>query len=294
MRQLLEGVIYSLRIIVSIKKAFVGLLILVGFALMATIGPRVVDEPNSFQCEPYLKPTLLKWPPSLEHPLGCDYVGRDIFSQLVWGAPIVLSIAVTAGVITTVVGVTVGMTAGFLGGVVDAVLMTITDIAMTIPGLPLLIVLATVIRTSNPVILGLMLSITAWAGLARAIRSQVLSLKEREFVEAARVLGYSRWRIIFSEIMPNMMSFIVINFIFATIGAVYASVGLYFLGILPYTAYNWGLMLNEAYAQAGALYSPDAVHYILAPIIAIVMLQTGLILFSYAVDEIFNPRLRAK
>ncbi|HDD26495.1 MAG TPA: ABC transporter permease, partial [Acidilobales archaeon] len=192
------------------------------------------------------------------------------------------------------VGITVGMVAGFKGGIVDAILMSITDIVMTIPGLPLLIVLATVIKASEPWVIGLMLSITAWAGLARSIRSQVLSLKEREFIEAAKVLGLPTYHIVFKEIMPNLMSYIAINFIFAATGAIYASVGLYFLGILPFTSFNWGVMLNMAYAQAGAHHTLRTMHYILAPIIAVVGFQIGLILFSYAIDEMFNPRLRAR
>ncbi len=284
----------TLVIIFSNKKAAVGFLILLGFLLMATVGPLVVEYPRSYTCEIYLKPTILQWPPSLEHPLGCDYRGADIFAQIVWGSPIVLEIAFIAGIITTLVGITIGMTAGFIGGRVDSVLMVITDVAMTIPGLPLLILLATIIRTSNPLVIGLILSVTAWTGLARSIRSQVLSMKNREFIEAAILQGLPWWRIVFGEIMPNLMSFIAINFIFATIGAVYGSVGLYFLGVLPFTSFNWGIMLNTAYSQAGALFSLNTIHYIMAPIIAIVLLQTGLVLFSYAVDEIFNPRLRER
>ncbi len=289
-----DWIVFPLKIVVHNVKALIGFIILIGYILMATIGPYVVPYPKSFTCPAYLPPTLFKWPPSLEHPLGCDYVGTDIWAQIVWGSTTVLEIAFIAGVVTTIVGITVGMVAGFLGGKVDAVLMSITDIVMTIPGLPLLIVLASIIRTSNPVVVGLMLSVTAWAGLARAIRSQVLSLKYREFVEAAKALGMPTWYIVFREIMPNLMSFIAINFIFATVGAIYGSVGLYFLGVLPFTAFNWGIMLNMAYTQAGALYSLSTIHYLLAPIGAIVGLQIGLILFSYAIDEIFNPRLRAR
>ena len=120
---------------------------------------------------------------------------------------------------------------------------------------------------------------------------QVLSIKQREFIEAAKALGLPTWHIVFRELMPNLMSYIAINFIFATTGAIYASVGLYFLGVLPFTTFNWGIMLNMAYAQAGVHYSINAIHYILAPIIAVIGLQVGLMLFSYAIDEIFNPRL---
>ncbi|WFO75159.1 ABC transporter permease [Desulfurococcaceae archaeon MEX13E-LK6-19] len=289
-----DWVIVPGKVLIKNKKAFVGFLILMFYIFMATIGPYITPYPRSFTCPIYLKPTLLKWPPSLEHPLGCDYFGKDIWAQIVWGAPIVLKIAFIAGLITTLVGITIGMIAGFKGGIVDSILMSLTDIVMTIPGLPLLIVLASVIRASDPWVIGLMLSVTAWAGLARSIRSQVLSIKEREFIEAAKALGLSTGHIVFKEIMPNLMSYIAINFIFATTGAIYASVGLYFLGVLPFTSFNWGIMLNMAYAQAGALHSINTIHYILAPILAVIGLQVGLILFSYAVDEMFNPRLRTE
>ncbi|RLG85205.1 MAG: ABC transporter permease [Thermoprotei archaeon] len=289
-----DWIIIPGKILLRNKKAFIGFLIVMFYIFMAVIGPHIVPYPRTYTCPEYLPPTLFKWPPSLEHPLGCDYFGADIWAQIVWGASTVLQIAFIAGIITTLVGITVGMVAGFKGGIVDAILMSITDIVMTIPGLPLLIVLATVIKASEPWVIGLMLSITAWAGLARSIRSQVLSLKEREFIEAAKVLGLPTYHIVFKEIMPNLMSYIAINFIFAATGAIYASVGLYFLGILPFTSFNWGVMLNMAYAQAGAHHTLRTMHYILAPIIAVVGFQIGLILFSYAIDEMFNPRLRAR
>ncbi len=289
-----DWIVFPLKIIVRNKKALVGFIIILGFALMAIVGPEVVPQPLEPTCPPYEPPTIFKWPPSLAHPLGCDYMGYDIWAQIVWGSRTVLEIAFIAGFITIAVGITVGMVAGFLGGRTDTVLMGITDVVMTIPGLPLLIVLASLVRTSNPAVVGLILSVTAWAGLARAIRSQVLSLKYREFVEAAKALGMSTGYIVFREIMPNLMSYIAINFIFSVIGAIYGCVGLYFLGMLPFTSYNWGIMLNMAYSQAGALYTPRAYHYLLAPIIAVVLLQAGLILFSYAIDEIFNPRLRTE
>ncbi len=289
-----DWIIIPGKILIRNKKAFIGFLITIGYIIMAVIGPHIVPFPRNYTCPVYLPPTLLKWPPSLEHPLGCGYFGEDIWGEIVWGAPTVLQIAFIAGFITTIVGITVGMISGFKGGVLDSILMGLTDIVMTIPGLPLLIVLATVIRSANPWVIGMMLSVTAWAGLARSIRSQVLSLKEREFIEAAKVLGLSTGHIVFREIMPNLMSYIAINFIFATTGAIYSSVGLYFLGLLPYTTFNWGIMLNMAYTQAGAQYSFHTIHYLLAPIVAIIGFQVGLVLFSYAIDEMFNPRLRTE
>ena len=262
------------------KKALIGFIIVIGYILMASIGPEITPYPRSYLYPKYIKPTILKWPPSLEYPLGTDYFGADIWSKIVWGSRTVLIIAFTAGVITTLVGVTIGLVSGFLGGIADMILMGITDILMTIPGLPLLIVLATLIRTSDPIVVGMILSVNAWTGLARSIRSSVLALKNTEFVGAAKALGLPMWHIVFREIMPNLMSFIAVNFIFATIGAIYGSVGLFFLGILPFTAFNWGIMLNMAYTQAGAHHSIETIHYILAPIGAIVGLQLGLLLFS--------------
>ena len=282
------------KILIRNKKALIGFIIILFYIIMATIGPYVVPYPKSYAFPKYIKPTIFQWPPSLEHPLGTDYFGADIWAKIVWGSRTVLQIAFIAGLITTVIGVTVGMVAGFLGGLADMILMGITDVMMTIPGLPLLIVLATLIRATDPWVIGLILSVTAWTGLARSIRSQVLSLKQREFVEAAKALGLPTWHIVFREIMPNLMSFIAVNFIFATIGAIYGSVGLYFLGVLPFTAFNWGIMLNMAYTQAGAHHSLETIHYLLAPIGAIIGLQIGLLLFSYAIDEIFNPRLRTE
>jgi len=298
---LYSWVVEPLKIIASNRKALVGFIMLLFYIGMAIYGAFFVSPVLKPSCPPYLPPTLFRWPPSLSHPLGCDYMGYDIWVQLLLGAPAVLTIAFVAGFVTTAIGVAIGITSGYLGGLADTILMGITDVAMTIPGLPLLIVLATVFfkALSNMptwmcwIVIGLILSVTAWAGLARSIRSQVLSLRAREFIEAAKALGLPTWHIVFREIMPNIMSYIAINFIFATVGAIYASVGLYFLGLLPYTTTNWGVMLNYAYSQQGALYSLSTIHYLLAPIIAIVGFQTALILFSYAVDEIFNPRLRA-
>jgi peptide/nickel transport system permease protein len=289
-----DWVIVPGKIIVRNKKGLTGLIITLGFILLAVIGPMMIPEPRSFSCPIYEPPTILKWPPSFEHPLGCDYVGEDIFAQIVYGTPIVLEIAFIAGLLTTLIGIVVGMVAGFKGGMVDSVLMAITDIVMTIPGLPLIIVLSTVIRTYDPFTIGLLISIRWWTGLARSIRSQVLSIRQQDYIEAAKALGMRTHHIIFSEIMPNLMGFIAINFIFAAIGAIYASVGLYFLGILPFSTYNWGVMLNMAYKQAGALMTVKSLHYILSPIIAIILLQTGFIFLSYSLDEIFNPRLRTE
>lgn len=282
----MEALLKSLKIIYKNKPAFLGFIILLLFFFMATIGPIFVPLDTSAHPEEMFQP------PSLKHILGTDYAGRDIFSQIIHGSRSVLIVGVLAAIISVSVSILVGLLSGFMGGIVDWILMRITDIFLTIPSLPLLVVLAAFIRIGNPIVMSLVLSLTSWPGLARAIRSQTLSLKEREFIEAARVSGLSPIHIIFSELLPNMVSYIAISMIFAITQAVYAQVGLFFLGFAPFTSINWGVMLNFAVSQAGALYSSRSVSYLLSPIICISLLQISSVLFVRALEEIFNPRLR--
>jgi peptide/nickel transport system permease protein len=124
------------------------------------------------------------------------------------------------------------------------------------------------------------------------MRSQVLSIKERDFIEASRAIGIGRLRIIFYDVLPILMPFVGINFLFAVVQSLYASVALFFIGVLPFSTVHWGTMLNIAMQVSGAIFVPYARHYVIAPVIFIILLQVGLILFSYGVEDIFNPRLR--
>jgi peptide/nickel transport system permease protein len=282
----LNDIVSSLRVLVENKRALIGSLILLGFILMALFGPMI------FPLDMNPKFNLVYAPPSLEHPLGCDYIGLDILTEIIWGARDVLTIVMIGGVITVVLGSIVGLVAGYFGGVVDLLLNTLVDIALTIPGLPLVIVLAGLIQTRDPVSIGLILSANAWAALARSMRSQVLSIKERDFIEASRAIGIGRLRIVFYDVLPILMPFVGINFLFAVVQSLYASVALFFIGVLPFSTVHWGTMLNIAMQVSGAIFVPYARHYVIAPVIFIILLQVGLILFSYGVEDIFNPRLR--
>jgi len=253
---------------------------------MATIGPMLVPLETSAHPEEMFQP------PSIKHILGTDYAGRDIFDEIIHGSRSVLIVGALSALISVSISVLIGIPSGFIGGFTDWILMRITDIFLTIPSLPLLVVLAAFIRIGNPLIMSLVLSLTSWPGLARAIRSQSLSLRERDFIEAARVSGLSSMRIVFSELLPNMASYIAISAIFAITQAVYAQVGLFFLGLAPFTSINWGVMLNFAVSQAGALYSSRSVSYLLSPIVCISLLQISSVLFVRALEEIFNPRLQ--
>jgi len=283
----LDDITSSLRVLVENKRALLGSLILLGFILMALLGPMI------FPLDLNPKFDMVYAPPSFEHPLGCDYIGLDILTEIIWGARDVLTIVAIAGVITVVLGSIVGLVTGYFGGIVDLLLNTLVDVVLTIPGLPLVIVLAGLVQTRDPISIGLILSANAWAALARSMRSQVLSIKERDFIEASRAMGIGRLRIVFYDVLPILMPFVGINFLFAVVQSLYASVALFFIGVLPFSTVHWGTMLNIAMQVSGAIFVPYARHYVIAPVIFIILLQVGLILFSYGVEDIFNPRLRA-
>ena len=194
---------------------------------------------------------------------------------------------------TVFIGVVVGLVSGYFGGRFDAVAMRVVDVFLTIPGLPLIIVLASILRVTNPLVLAAVLSITAWAGLARVIRSQALSLRMADFVDAAKISGLPLGNIIGRQLLPNVGPYVAISFMLAITGAIYAEIGLFVLGVAPVSGSNWGVMINLAMSQ-GALYTTKSLSYLFAPMVAIVILQVAFIFFTRALDSIFNPRLRVQ
>ena len=291
-RTLDEHVLAPTRIVWHDWRARIAVVILTGYVLMGTVGVMVVPNPL-----PNQGPTLLGPFKSLSHPLGTTFSGVDILSQVVHSTPPMLKMVAAGAVFTVLVATVVGTVAGYKGGVLDSALMTITDVALTIPGLPLVIVLAGALSGSlsgNPYVIGILLSVNAWAGLARALRSQVLTLRDAEYVEASRLMGVSTARIIAEDIIPNLMPYITMNFVQAARNVIFGSVALYFLGLLPYNQVNWGVMMEKANSQAGAVSSPSAFHWLLMPMLAIIFLALGLTLFAQAADRLFNPRVRAR
>ncbi len=264
----------------------VGLGILLLYLFMSVVGPMLypaILPPN---------PSQIYLPPSWAHPLGTDYAGRDVLALVVIGTRPILEVAAMAAVFTVVLGGVVGLLAGFLGGFVDMLLMRITDLFLTVPSLPLLILIASIAVLTNPLLIAALLCITAWGGLARAIRSQVLSYREREYIEAARSLNLGTMHIVVREITPNLMPYIIMNLMLSVTGAIYAEVGLFYLGVLPFKSDNWGVMLNLAYTQSGAIYSSQSILYLISPMAAILILQLGIVMILRFLEEIFNPRLR--
>lgn len=273
------------KIILKNKQAVFGMCILIFFFLMATIGPMIVAASTTTNYANRLKG------PSLQHWLGTDYAGRDTFAQFVHGSRNVLLVAFIAAVITIAVGFIIGTIAGVAGGIVDEILMGITGVMLTVPSFPIMMVLSMVIKITNPFLFGLLLSLWSWAGLARSIRAQILSLKHREFIEASRVLGMGLFHIIFKEMLPNMISYITISFISVMKGAITASVGLMVLGLVPFSSSHWGMMISLATTTTGAMYGSTALIYFLTPVCGIMLFQMGCLFFANGLDDALNPKL---
>ncbi|MCS6846918.1 MAG: ABC transporter permease [Anaerolineae bacterium] len=276
----------TLRLIARNKAGFLGFIGLLFFIFLAFVMPLFVPLDKTSRVDKIYNP------PSAEHILGTDFQGRDIFSLVVHGGRDVIVIAFLTGAISTFIAVVLGSISALLGGAVDSAIMAATDFWLAIPTFPLLAVLATQIKLNDVWLLSLILALLSWATLTRAIRSQVLSLRQRDYVEAARSLGMSHRHIIFKEILPNMMSYIAISLVFAMTAAVYAQGGLVFLGLLSFSDNNsWAVTIQLAWTR-GAIFFKDSFLNIMAPVAAIALFQLSLVLFTRSLEEIFNPRLR--
>lgn len=282
---MIAGSLGFLRVLARRPVGLAGFIGVVVFAFLAYVAPLLVplqDVPDVAQ---------IYVPPSFAHPLGTDFQGRDVLNQIVYGGRDILTVAVLAATFSTLIAVTLGALAATVGGRVDAAILAVTDVALTIPQLILLIVVAAIVRPSGFFVLAVILALLQWPSLLRQVRAQVLSLKERDYVEAARSLDLGLFHIIFREMLPNMRSYIVIHFILAMTQAVYAQAGIIFLGLVPLSGQNWGIMLYFADNQ-GALFYRDSFWYILSPVLAIALFQLSLVSFASALEDIFNPRLR--
>lgn len=268
-------------------RALFGLAVLVLYFLMAALGPYLIPDMNIEYENRYQGP-------SLGHLLGTDYAGRDIFAQIIHGSTDVMLIAFSTAFFATLLAAFIGIFSGLKGGKADSFIMKVVDIFLTLPQFPLMAIFAGLFSISNSISFGLLLAFFSWAGLSRAIRTQVLSLKNKEFIEVCQVMAMPLRHIIVKELLPNMVPFISINFIHLAKNAIVASVGIMLLGIVPLSVTNWGMMLNIAAKQVGALYVPAALPYLLSPIFFIVLLQFALINFAAAVEQIFDPRLRSR
>lgn len=228
--------------------------------------------------------------PGSEHPLGTDRFGRDVASLVLIALPVSLTVAFLAGAISTALGVVIGFASGYKGGKVDAVLRTITDMFIVIPTLPLIIILAANTRNLGSVKLALVLSAFSWPVAARVIRSQVMSLRERPYVELSKMTNLSDREIIVGDILPNMAPYVAIGFAQASVGAAFALVGLTVLGLGPSSQMDLGRIISEALGYGVISLGKEIIF--VAPVVLLVLLFLGLALVSQGMEEFFNPRLR--
>jgi peptide/nickel transport system permease protein len=274
-----------LRALMRSRTGFVGFLVLLFIVLVCLIGPFFTPDNVPTDVSKQFAP------PSLAHPLGFDNEGRDVLMQVINGGRPVLFVGFMAALISTVIAVVFGALAAYLGGRVDSLIVTVTDIVLTVPGIILLAVLAAFYRVGSSWALAVILGVLGWPGLLRAVRAQVFSLKEREYVEAARLLDLGTTRIVIREILPNMASFILMNFVIGMTNAIYNLAGLYLLGLAPMEGDNWGIMINFAWTR-GAIFYQSSFFWIMGPVLAICILQLALVTMSRSFEEILNPRLR--
>lgn len=271
------------RSILNNKKALAGILILAFFFTVALLAPwlaptapqRVVGRPHDAPSENYI--------------FGTTRLGQDVYAQMVYGAGGSLRVGFITGTIVIVIAIAVGLTAGFVGGATDEALSLLSNIFLVVAGLPLIIVVASMIDKPGPDTIILVLSLTSWAWGARVLRSQTLALRNSEFVEAARVSGEPLWRIIAFEILPNMTSLVVSSWIGAVLYAILAQAALEFIGLGNPNSITWGTILY--WAQNNQALLTGAWWTFIPPGVAISAVGLALILINYGIDEITNPRL---
>lgn len=264
---------------------FVGLAILGLVLLFIALGSLAVDPRNAEVGS--VRPSQ---PPSPAYPLGTDSQGRDMLTVIVLGTPQTFKIGLIAGLVGLGVGLTLGLLAGFFGGVVDGTIRVLSDSLLTVPGIAILVIIAANVGQMTVELMGLTVAALAWMNPTRAIRAQVLSLRERTYVEVARANGESDLEVLFREILPNLLPYIVASFVGAVSGAMLASVGLEALGLGANDVHTLGTTIYWAQKYSAILrgqwwwFGP--------PIAMISIIFVGLFFLSAGLDRVANPRLR--
>ncbi len=264
-------------------KLIVGIVLVVGIIAFGILAPLFTQNPRN-SGNPALQP------PSGEHLLGTTKLGYDVLAQLAHGTQGSLLIGLVAGGIAVVLSIFFGILAGYLGGWKDEVLSLVTNIMLVIPGLPLVMVIATYFSSRSWLLVAFVLGITSWAGSAVVLRTQARSLRSRDYVFAAKVAGERSLRVILVEIMPNLLPLLAAQFLFAIIFAILGEAGLSYLGLGATDSITWGTILNDA--QSGQALGTGAWWWFIPPGIMIALLGCGLSLINFAIDEIINPKLR--
>jgi peptide/nickel transport system permease protein len=281
------------RVYSRVKKGVLGVALVLFFVFVAVLAPYLSPfNPSSVDAtRTWLPPNSLNW-------LGTDWFGHDLLSQMIYGTQVSLLVGLFATLISTVVGTAIGLFGGYYGKRLGEFLERIIDFFLVIPYLPLIIVLVAVVEETGTFRISVLwavifvIGITGWSGTARVIRSQVLTVRERQFVDRARTAGASDMRIMMRHILPNVFPLVFANAVLTVAGAVLSEVTLDFLGLGDITTISWGMTLHLALSNA-AVYR-GAWWWVVPPGVAIILLVMGFTLIGYSIEEISNPRLRER
>ncbi|OYC97982.1 ABC transporter permease [Microbacterium sp. Yaish 1] len=267
-------------------KSITGLAILGFFVLiaifadvLAPFSPTQVDNTARFQ------------PPSAEHWLGTTHIGEDVLSQVIHGTRGVIVVGFLAAIIATIIAIVVGVVSGYVRGWQSEGLSALTNVFLVIPGLPLIIIVASMFEQPPLVLIAAVLGITGWAWGARVLRAQTMSLRNRDFIQAARANGEPLHRIIAVEMLPNLMALIAASFVGTVTAAILGLTTLSYIGVIPVNTYNWGTILNWASAQGA--FRQNQWWWYLPPGLCIAAIGVALSLINFGIDEYVNPRLRS-
>lgn len=268
------------------RKSITGLAILGFFVLVAILAdvlapfsPTKVDSTARLQ------------PPSAEHWLGTTHLGEDVLSQVIYGTRGVIVVGFLAAIMATIIAVVVGVVAGYLRGWRSESLSALTNVFLVIPGLPLIIIVASMFEDPPLVVIAAVLGVTGWAWGARVLRAQTMSLRNRDFVQAARANGEPLRRIIGNEMLPNLMALIAASFVGTVTAAILGLTTLSYIGVIPVNTYNWGTILNWASAQGA--FRQNQWWWFMPPGLCIAAIGVALSLINFGIDEYVNPRLRS-
>jgi len=270
--------------LLKIRKLVISLTILVIIFLIGTFGPLM------YKVDPFEMVGPRESPPSDKYPLGTDTYGRDLLAQFVHAINASLFIGVVAAVIAITIGVAIGVTSGYKGGIVDEALMLITNVMLTLPSILLMMLVAAYLKERNPFYVAIIIGFTTWPWVARGIRAQIMSLKAREFVFMSRMAGFGDLRIAFTDLLPNMASYVFMAFILLMSSAMVAEAGLSMIGLGITRGITLGIMLF--WAQFMESVRRGLFWWFIPPGVCLVALATSLLVISTAIDEYFNPRLK--
>jgi peptide/nickel transport system permease protein len=262
----------------------VGLAVLLFFIVLSIVGPWFTD----YLPDDYVGPVSQS--PSSEFWFGTTTFGQDVYTQFVYGLRATFLVGIVGGGLGTLIGVLVGFTAGYRGGIVDEILNTVTNIVLILPTLALLLIIAAYLTVRGILVESVFIGCTAWPWAARAIRAQTFSLRSRDFVDLARMSGFKPRKIIFTEIAPNMMSYLFMTLILQFGGAILIAATLDFIGLGPTRGISLGLMMNNAVLWGALLLGMW--WWFIPPGLAITAIVGALYIMNVGLDEVFNPKLR--